>query len=185
MSSPDVSSCKPSMLWNWNTVDACFVADSWHVHTTRQYALSLLGFFVFTLLLEAFCRTGRAYDRLTLRLYQNALAGDNLTQNRSGVGALTRSDRPYRPTFLQQLARSLFFVVQLAAGYFLMLAVMSYNGGVIFSILAGGFVGHLIFARDTVPGATAIETADYGVFLEQVTFGGGKQGMHSESKISL
>ncbi|KAJ6259158.1 Copper Transporter integral membrane protein that functions in high affinity copper transport [Drechslerella dactyloides] len=35
--------CKISMLWNWYTVDACFIARSWRVSSEGIFALSCIG----------------------------------------------------------------------------------------------------------------------------------------------
>jgi copper transporter 1 len=39
------AACKISMLYNWYTVDSCFLAKSWHVHTLAQFAGSVIGVF--------------------------------------------------------------------------------------------------------------------------------------------
>ena len=43
-----------------------------------------------------------------------------------------------RPTLVQQLIRSLFYVAQFGAGYMMMLLAMYYNGGIIFAIFVRG-----------------------------------------------
>ena len=49
-----------------------------------------------------------------------------------------------RPTLVQQLIRSLFYVAQFGAGYMMMLLAMYYNGGIIFAI----FVRARLFLGD-------------------------------------
>lgn len=36
------ASLQVSMLWNWDTVDACFLSSTWHIHTTGQSPLFVL-----------------------------------------------------------------------------------------------------------------------------------------------
>ncbi|RFU27519.1 hypothetical protein B7463_g8830, partial [Scytalidium lignicola] len=42
------SSCKIDMLWNWYTVDACFISRSWHITSKGMFAGAFLGAFVFS-----------------------------------------------------------------------------------------------------------------------------------------
>lgn len=55
--------CKTSMLWNWNTIDACFISAQWHIRTTGAFVVSVLAVFALVILLEAVRRVARAYDR--------------------------------------------------------------------------------------------------------------------------
>ncbi|KAK6455334.1 copper transporter integral membrane protein that functions in high affinity copper transport [Scheffersomyces xylosifermentans] len=51
--------CKISMLWNWNTIDSCFIARSWHVKSKGGFAGSCIGVFFLVLVaqwLHRFCR---------------------------------------------------------------------------------------------------------------------------------
>lgn len=56
-----------SMLWNWNTVDSCFLAESWHVKTKGAFAGSVIGVFILVILIEALRRGAREYDRYLVR----------------------------------------------------------------------------------------------------------------------
>ncbi|KAJ7176486.1 Ctr copper transporter [Mycena filopes] len=156
------------MLWNWDVVDSCFITEQWHIHTIRQYAGSLIGLFLVVVILEGVRKLARVYDRYILRRYQFRLANSSLTS----ISQSVRNNRPFRPTFFQQFVRSLFYFCQFSTAYLLMLATMTHNGGVILSIFGGALFGFWIFGADTVPGATVIESSDYGIYLERVGFGG-------------
>nr|GAT52020.1 predicted protein [Mycena chlorophos] len=162
----DADSCKLSMLWNWDTVDTCLISSEWHVHTKRQYAGTLLALFLVVILLEGVRRLGRVYDRYIIRKHQK-----RASIGQAKVGDAVSSGRPFRPNFFQQILRALFYFLQFGTGYLLMLAAMTHNGGVIIALFVGAFFGYLIFGRDTVAGATVIETTDYGIVLEQVSLG--------------
>ncbi|KAI5279173.1 Copper Transporter integral membrane protein that functions in high affinity copper transport [Ascosphaera aggregata] len=41
--SGDSPACKISMLWNWNTIDACFFTESWHIRSRVEYDRSSEG----------------------------------------------------------------------------------------------------------------------------------------------
>ncbi|CAI7662166.1 unnamed protein product [Penicillium discolor] len=60
-------SCKISMLWNWYTVDACFLAESWHVKSRGMFAGSCIGVICLVLSLELLRRLGREYDSFIVR----------------------------------------------------------------------------------------------------------------------
>ncbi|KAJ7768533.1 Ctr copper transporter, partial [Mycena metata] len=145
------------MLWNWDTVDACFISEQWHIHTIRQYAGSLIALFFIVVMLEGVRRLARIYDRYILRRYQSRLANSSLANMAQSV----RNNQPFKPSLFQHFIRSLFYFCQFSTAYLLMLATMTHNGGVIFSVFGGALFGFLIFGRDTVPGAAVIESSDY------------------------
>ncbi|KAH8147703.1 uncharacterized protein LAJ45_08168 [Morchella importuna] len=62
-STPTPATCKISMLWNWYTIDSCFISRSWHVRSTAMFAGSCIGVFLLVLLLEFLRRAQREYDR--------------------------------------------------------------------------------------------------------------------------
>ncbi|KAJ5591029.1 hypothetical protein N7450_005001 [Penicillium hetheringtonii] len=61
------SSCKIDMLWNWYTIDACFLSHSWQITSHGMFAGSCIGVFCLVLCLEALRRLGREYDAFVLR----------------------------------------------------------------------------------------------------------------------
>lgn len=56
----------------------------------------------------------------------------------------------FRPSVLQQIARSILYVLQFGVGYFVMLLAMYYNGYFIICILIGAFIGSFIFNWETI-----------------------------------
>ncbi len=55
------------MLWNWNTVDACFLSASWQIRSAATFALLCIGVIMLVVLFEALRRAGREYDRYIIR----------------------------------------------------------------------------------------------------------------------
>jgi len=140
--------CNLSSLWNWNTIDSCFISEQWHIRSTGAYAGSVVAVFFLVILLELFRRAGRIYDR---RIFQ-----DHLRRHGSGAGGSTdKLDSPrftprFRPTLMQQAIRSVFYCVQFSAAYLLMLIGMYFNGGLILAIFAGSYFGFFASSWDTV-----------------------------------
>ncbi|KAL2138635.1 hypothetical protein VTI28DRAFT_6479 [Corynascus sepedonium] len=54
--------CKISMLWNWYTVDACFLTSSWQITSRGAFAATCLGVVFMVVVLEALRRLAREYD---------------------------------------------------------------------------------------------------------------------------
>lgn len=142
-------SCKISMLWNWNTVGACFISDQWRISSKGVFAGTIIGIFLIVVAIELVRRMAREYDRRLIREYAARLeqqpASEKLPMS---PGALAGQ---IRPTIGQQAIRSTLYMIQFGAGYMMMLLAMYYNGYIlIFGIFLGGFVGHFLTAWDTV-----------------------------------
>lgn len=58
------------MLWNWYTIDSCFLAESWHVGSNGAFAASCIGTILLVIILEALRRAGKEYDDWILRGFQ-------------------------------------------------------------------------------------------------------------------
>lgn len=65
------------MLWNWYTVDTCFLSSSWQNTTKGMFAGSVIGVFFLVIAIEGVRRLAREYDR---KLLASAKVGD-LTGN--------------------------------------------------------------------------------------------------------
>ncbi|KAI7782882.1 ctr copper transporter [Diaporthe eres] len=64
------TTCNSSMLWNWYTIDSCFLAESWHVGSNGAFAASCIGTILLVMMLEALRRVGKEYDDWILRGFQ-------------------------------------------------------------------------------------------------------------------
>ncbi|RAH52573.1 Ctr copper transporter family protein [Aspergillus piperis CBS 112811] len=56
------TNCKISMLWNWNTMDACFISSSWHITSPSMFAGSCIGVILLVICLELLRRVASEYD---------------------------------------------------------------------------------------------------------------------------
>ncbi|KAF8248211.1 Ctr copper transporter [Wilcoxina mikolae CBS 423.85] len=145
------------MLWNWYTIDSCFLAQSWHVHTHAQFAGTCIFVFALVLALEFVRRAQREYDRHIVRKWQASVAGAETAAAKSEDGEAALGLRTgfltpltFRPTLLQQAVRCAFYAAQFGAAYLTMLLAMYYNGYILLSILLGAFVGHFLFGYDNI-----------------------------------
>ncbi|KAI1445982.1 Ctr copper transporter family-domain-containing protein [Annulohypoxylon stygium] len=155
--------CKISMLWNWNTVDACFLSTSWHIKSKGMFAGSCIGVILLAITLEGLRRSVKEYDRFLIR--KNAHGPVAVTQaespkvesaNAAASGAST-SVAPatvagYRPKVWEQGIRALLHTAQFVVAYFLMLLAMYYNGYFIICIFIGAFIGAYIFQYEKLGG---------------------------------
>ncbi|KIM21862.1 hypothetical protein M408DRAFT_333189 [Serendipita vermifera MAFF 305830] len=145
--------CKISMLWNWYTVDSCFVSKDWHIRSEVAFAFNVICVFILVALVEGVRRYGREYDRRIVRLasLNNIYSGTDLSGLEEGL-----KDGIFVPTWPQQAIRASIFGIQFGAAYILMLLAMYYNGFIIFAIILGGTAGYFIFGRDTVVGGASV-----------------------------
>ncbi|ODV88607.1 hypothetical protein CANCADRAFT_32146 [Tortispora caseinolytica NRRL Y-17796] len=61
------STCKISMLWNWNTIDACFIHRGWHITSRGMFAGSCIGIFLMAFTTMGVNRALREFDRYIVR----------------------------------------------------------------------------------------------------------------------
>ncbi|KAF8068652.1 Ctr copper transporter family-domain-containing protein [Lyophyllum atratum] len=158
------AACKISMLWNWYTVDACFISKQWHIRSVGAYAGMIICVFLQVVILEIFRRLAREYDRKIVRDHGRSSGGTGITPDDASLSKLADSEvpcrstaGPSRPSFAQQAIRSAFYCVQFSAGYMLMLLAMYYNGGVILAIFAGSYAGFFVSSWDTLGELTTPE----------------------------
>lgn len=71
------------MLWNWYTIDSCFLAESWHVGSNGAFAASCIGTILLVMILEALRRVGKEYDDWILRGFQARAAQARLGYSQS------------------------------------------------------------------------------------------------------
>lgn len=132
------------MLWNWYTIDACFLSSSWHITSHGMFAASCIGVAALVVALEFFRRLGKEYDTLLVRQFKRDLALKSATSRSQALSACEGSDamfQTYRVTPLQQVIRAAIHAVVFGIAYIVMLLAMYYNGYILFSIFTGAFLG--------------------------------------------
>ncbi|KAL5995109.1 hypothetical protein ACLOJK_025167 [Asimina triloba] len=107
--------------------------DSWKTDSWTTYLLTLLALFLFSAFYQYM--EGR---RLKFKL----LCSSPKPPSPSLTTPLLYSSSFTKPA---RLASAILFGINSAVGYLLMLAVMSYNGGVFIAVVLGLAVGYLIF----------------------------------------
>ncbi|KAH8657638.1 Ctr copper transporter family-domain-containing protein [Tricladium varicosporioides] len=157
-------SCKISMLWNWYTIDACFIARSWHITSKGMFAGSCIGVILLVMSLEFLRRSAKEYDRYIIRQYQRAQplqttppitpskAASNGSDNGAPAceGGSQNVQVPFRPNIFQQMIRATFHMMQFTVAYFVMLLAMYYNGYIIICIIIGAWLGAFAFSWETI-----------------------------------
>ncbi|KAJ5645844.1 hypothetical protein N7490_002216 [Penicillium lividum] len=137
------------MLWNWNTVDSCFIAESWHITSKGMFAGSCIGVIFLVICLEFLRRLGKEYDRFLSRQHELAVAH---TGSESSVEAFCPKNAPliFTPSVLQQSIRALLHMAQFAVAYIVMLLAMYFNGYIIICIFIGAYIGSFIFSWESI-----------------------------------
>lgn len=164
-----MSSCKMQMYWNWFTIDACFLSESWKITSRGMFAGSCIGIICLVIALEFFRRLQREYDRWIVREWKARKTAqsvdDDISKVAAGGGVMAQFafkpsvyNSTFQPTMLQQLVRALLYAVQLGGAYILMLLVMYYNGYIFFCILIGGLIGYFLFGADNIADGLHQET---------------------------
>ncbi|CAN1167422.1 Copper transporter 5 [Linum perenne] len=123
-----------TMYWG---IKVTILFDSWKTDSLFSYLLTLLACLLFSTFYQYM------EDR---RLRFKAAALSSSSQSPPSVNAplLLRklSGNPLQPA---KLAGALLFGINSAIGYFLMLAIMSFNAGVFIAIVLGLTIGYLVF----------------------------------------
>ncbi|KAI1492582.1 putative high affinity copper protein [Biscogniauxia mediterranea] len=65
--------CRVSMLWNWYTIDACFLAPSWRIRSYGAFAGLCIGMILLVMLLEFVRLVARTYDRHLIRQHRKTV----------------------------------------------------------------------------------------------------------------
>jgi solute carrier family 31 (copper transporter), member 1 len=142
------------MLWNWYTVDTCFLSSSWHVTSSGMFAGSCIGVICLVISLEFLRRLGKEYDQIIVRNVQKRHPllrpiNDSSSESRTDtaveaqgfvgkdasnvtchriLSGPSRTGLSFRPSILQQTIRAFLHMLQFAVAYFIMLLAMYYNG---------------------------------------------------------
>ncbi|KAL2869061.1 copper transporter family protein [Aspergillus lucknowensis] len=141
------ASCSMDMIWNWNTIDSCFLAESWHVTTKAMFAVSCIGVALLGLSLEFLRRVAKNYEESLQRQFRrHALSQLDCGPSSSPYnGSAPPSVVAYRVGPIQQVIRAILHVTQFGVAYITMLIAMSHNGYMIISLLIGAFLGKFFF----------------------------------------
>jgi len=142
------------MLWNWYTVDACFLSSKWHITSGGMMAGSCVGVICLVVALEALRRVAREYDACISRgaLAAASAGAQPLTSVGAAMAQDSDSDRKnpltacdggtpgrkvnaFTPNLIQQLVRALLHMLQFAVAYIIMLLAMYFNGYIIICIV--------------------------------------------------
>ncbi|QPG95201.1 hypothetical protein C2857_007824 [Epichloe festucae Fl1] len=172
--------CKISMLFNLNTIDACFLSSQWRITSSAMFAGSCIGVFLLTLSLEFLRRSIKEYDRYLVRQHvskcqavavavavapatassSTSLHGANKTPSTAITSRSRSAVPPFRPNVLQQAIRAFLHMLAFFVGYILMLLAMYYNGYLLLCIFLGAFFGAFIFQWEAlVPGGDQTSAA--------------------------
>ena len=122
------------MMWNWNTIHACFISSSWHITSRGMFAGSCVGVVLLGITLEFLRRSIKEYDRFLVRQH-HARSLDAAAAAAAAAPATTDCCKPadsakgeacvvippFRPNVWQQAMRATLHMVQFAVAYFLML----------------------------------------------------------------
>ncbi|KAL3421523.1 Copper transport protein ctr4-like protein 1 [Phlyctema vagabunda] len=150
----DSGSCKLSMLLNWNTIDACFLWSSFHIHSTFTFFLTCLGSALLVVLLEFSRRIQRGYDRYLRRKHAldrtHEVLPDGPEEKLLQKSAFAPVRRDRARAALEQFVRGVLHAFQFSISYCIMLLFMYSNGYIIISILIGAAIGFAIWTRDTL-----------------------------------
>lgn len=145
------------MLWNWNTVDSCFIASSWRITSKGMFAGSCIGVILLVMTLELLRRSVKEWDRYIIKQHvaaHNAASASpsapSSDSGKNGDAAACAPIPPFRPNLWQQAIRALLHTMQFAVAYFVMLLAMYYNGYVIICIFIGAYLGSFIFQYETL-----------------------------------
>lgn len=152
------------MLWNWYTVDACFLAPTWHIKTKGMFAASCIGVTLLAVCLEFLRRMGNGYDAYLRRQYRRSATSlrhipqipyvapkpdgkyDSLVCGPDAACAPRLPEQQFitfRATPMQQLTRAAIHAATFGVGYIVMLLAMYFNGFIIISIIIGAFLGKM------------------------------------------
>ncbi|KZL66979.1 copper transport protein ctr4 [Colletotrichum tofieldiae] len=147
--SSSTADCKMSMLWNWYTIDACFLSESWQIKNAGMFAASCIGVSLLTVFLEVFRRLGKEYDALIQRQFQARAAElqariPKETNCCEPPAVVAPQSLVFRASPLQQLIRSIIHAATFGLAYVIMLLAMYFNGYLIISIIIGAGLGKFL-----------------------------------------
>ncbi|EEB06452.2 copper transporter complex subunit Ctr5 [Schizosaccharomyces japonicus yFS275] len=141
MGNSTTESCKISMLWNWYVKNSCIFAKSWHIHTSGQFAGSIIGIMAFTMAIFAVRRGQREFDRLISKRRQN---------NLHGFFTLGLPSDTLHVTFTEHFVRAILYTAVYGSATLLMLMLMSYNGYVLLFSFLAAWIAYVVIDTDSL-----------------------------------
>lgn len=69
------------MLWNWYTVDSCFISSTWRITSKGKFAGSCIGVICLVIVLECLRRLQREYDAYLVKQYRKRNAQVRITSS--------------------------------------------------------------------------------------------------------
>lgn len=116
------------MLWNWDTIDTCFISSTWHIRSSGMFVGSCVGIVGLVMMLEFLRRCTKEYDRYLIRHHGSGGTVIQLVSQNDDQNAKQNNDASpvvtaegFRPTLLQQIIRAALYMLQFAVAYFVML----------------------------------------------------------------
>lgn len=149
------------MLWNWYSVDTCFLSSSWKIRSTGGFAGFCIGVVVMSILLQGLGWVCKFYDKRLIRQHQlKAIAlatqAAHNSQIASSVFAKHAHVSPraaFRPNIIQQGIRTLIRTARFTLAYWIMLMAVYYNGYMIICTIVGTFLGIYAFQWEKMGGS--------------------------------
>lgn len=135
------------MLFNFYTVDACFLSSGWHIKNNGMFAATCIGIVLLVVLVELFRRMGKEFDDFLMRQFQRQAALHSaalVPHSCSGDVVAAPRSVTFRATPLQQLIRATIHAATFAGAYIVMLLAMYFNVYVLISIFLGAGLGKFL-----------------------------------------
>lgn len=120
--------------------------DFWSVHSPAGMAVSVLVILLLAVLYESikFAKTKLLYRTLVNMPTSTSERLEGRDQDSSSSESPPPVNRPRLRWWLSHFGLSLIHVVQVVIGYFVMLAVMSYNTWIFLGVVLGAAVGYYL-----------------------------------------
>lgn len=134
------------MLFNWYTIDACFLSEGWQIENNGMFAATCIGVILLVVLVEAFRRAGKEYDNFLTRQFERQAVAQKTAFGTNCIDKVSTPRRAirFRVTPLQQLARALIHALTFGGAYIVMLLAMYFNVYVIICIFIGAGLGKFL-----------------------------------------
>lgn len=79
------------MLWNWTTIDACYLSSNWHIKTEGMFAVSCIGVFLLVISMEFLRRLSKEYDSYIHRQFLAFVTKQGESNQSTGISLLGSS----------------------------------------------------------------------------------------------